>query len=111
MFVDGVVLLVVTDSGVQPEFVFNMKLGTKGCSMQIVLVSISNPHLFPVLIVTVYIPAEVKFTHKLFEPDNHKLESADEKSFPNELLPTNVYPIEGDIDHTIPGLEHVLLIT
>ena len=98
-----VVLLALTVSGVQPALLLKENNGTKGASIQIVLVSVSNPHLFPVFIVIVYVPTCENDKHKAFEPDNQSPGSVEEKSFPKVPL-FIVNPVPGDIDQIIFGL-------
>ena len=80
-----------------------MKAGASGASMQICWVFVSKPHLFPVFIVMVYVPACEKLRHKVFDPVSHRLGSEELKSLPKlPLLIEN--PVDGEIDQIIFGL-------
>lgn len=68
--------------GEHPELLFNVKDGLRGGSMQIVLTFVSKPHLFPVFIVIVYVPACEKIRHKVLDPVCQRLGSEELKSLP-----------------------------
>src|SRR5690606_4560476 len=96
-------LTVLTSKLEHPSLTSVLKTGTKLPSTQIVFTMVSVPHLFPVFMVTVYVPGSVKFKHKLSLPEIHKLESLEPKSLPKEPL-VMLYPTEGDILHIMFGL-------
>jgi hypothetical protein len=99
----AVVLVAVIDFGEQSGLLLIVNVGVKGGSMQICWVFVSKPHLLPVFIVMVYVPACEKLRHKVLEPVSHRLGSAELKSFPKlPLLIEN--PVDGEIDQIIFGL-------
>ena len=100
----SVVLLVLIVIGAQPVVEFKVNCGDKGADTQIVLVSVSVPHLFAVLIDTVYVPATKKLILTVGDPACQRPGSAKPKSLPN-IPELKVNPVLGETDQTLLGPE------